>query len=193
MAEKEAGAAKEKEGAEEAAPKPARKIPLLAIFGALVVVQAGLSFLVLSQKVKPQLQAASHEAGAGDAHAAAASAGGGEKGHASGDHGEAAHPGPLITMEPVVLNLLGGAQERPAFVKLGLALEIGDPKQAAHFSDAIPLVNDAVIRVLGTRTVAEVLDPEGKEKLRADLLAALRAKLGSGTIANVYFTSFVVQ
>lgn len=198
MADSEPRPAKEgKEGEKEAEgkaqAKPARKIPLLAIFGALVVLQAGLSFLILSQKVKPHIEAVSAAAVGSDGEAAAGEGGHGEDGSSADAEEAIHHPGPLLSMEPLVLNLMGGETERQSFVKMGMALEVADEKQVEHIRAMVPVVTDTVIRVLGARTVGEVLDPEGKETLRADILASLGIAIGPGIVKNVYFTSFVVQ
>lgn len=56
-----------------------------------------------------------------------------------------------------------------------------------------PLMVDAVISLLTSRTYAEVFTVEGKETLKQDMLSEINGALGKEVVVGVYFTEFLVQ
>ena len=56
-----------------------------------------------------------------------------------------------------------------------------------------PKLRDAILSVLSTRTVNELLTPEGKEKLKGDILKAINDKVPEVDCKEIYFTEFLVQ
>ncbi len=75
-------------------------------------------------------------------------------------------------------------------IDLGLGMELKDsPAQATNISR----VRDIILGVLATRSVEELLTPEGKTKLKDDLLNAIRERSPEIHCREVYFTEFLVQ
>jgi flagellar protein FliL len=75
-------------------------------------------------------------------------------------------------------------------IDLGLGVELKDsPAQATNVSR----VRDIILGVLATRSVEELLTPEGKAKLKDDLLNAIREHAPEIHCHEVYFTEFLVQ
>ncbi len=58
-----------------------------------------------------------------------------------------------------------------------------------------PMIKDAIIRVLSSKTAQEVLSAEGKEKLKEELIEAINEAIGleEAPITNIYFIEFIVQ
>ena len=58
-----------------------------------------------------------------------------------------------------------------------------------------PMIKDAIIRVLSSKTAQEVLTVEGKEKLKEELLEAINEAVGleEAPVVNLYFIEFIVQ
>ncbi len=58
-----------------------------------------------------------------------------------------------------------------------------------------PMIKDAVIRVLSSKKVEELLTTEGKEKLKEELVEAINEASGleEGAVVNLYFTEFIIQ
>ena len=76
-------------------------------------------------------------------------------------------------------------------VSLGLiAAPKEDEKDKAPY---LPRLRDAILSVLSTRSVDDLLTADGKEKLKADLLTAINLKLPELQCKEVYFTEFLVQ
>lgn len=57
----------------------------------------------------------------------------------------------------------------------------------------LPIMDDTVITLLSTKTYEDLYTAEGKEALRAEILATLQEKLPDLHILAIYFTEFVVQ
>ena len=56
-----------------------------------------------------------------------------------------------------------------------------------------PVMEDAAIGLLTSRTYAEIFTIEGKEQLKQALLSEINGILGREKVAAVYFTEFLVQ
>ena len=94
--------------ADEPVEKKSKGFPVIILFIVMIVVQAGLSFFILSKKVGPGLNPAeAHETKKkGGGHSASKSGGHGG-GHDGGGSGGAASlgVGPIKTIDSMVLNL----------------------------------------------------------------------------------------
>lgn len=112
--------------------------------------------------------------------------------------------GPTVALPEITLNLADGR-----LLRLGLALQLpfesndgeGEPEEAAaddeeavedltlgHAQDL-----DAAISVFSLRTMEELLDGQGRESARTELLARIGEHHGAPTIEDVYFYQFVMQ
>ena len=58
-----------------------------------------------------------------------------------------------------------------------------------------PMIKDAVIRVLSSKRVEQVLTVEGKEAMKEELIEGINDAIGfeEPPVTNVYFTEFIVQ
>lgn len=62
-----------------------------------------------------------------------------------------------------------------------------------ELSSRVPIMDDAVITLLSTKTYEDLYTADGKEKLRAEIMNDLAGKLPDLHIISIYFTEFVVQ
>ena len=92
--------------------------------------------------------------------------GGGGGGHGGGGHGSAGG---------------GGGEPEP-----GLPGRMGERE---------PMLRDAIIRVLSSKTAEDVLSVDGKEILKEELIEAINEALNldEAPVVNIYFTEFIVQ
>jgi flagellar FliL protein len=57
----------------------------------------------------------------------------------------------------------------------------------------LPLIDDAVITLISTKTFEDLYTADGKEKLRSEILDRVNTRLPDYKIISIYFTEFVVD
>ncbi len=116
-------------------------------------------------------------------------------------------PGPSTTravvMEPMLVNLADGGGG--AYLRAGITLRVTDAaekngakkdEKAAESKmskDAEAAVRDTALAVLGRQTSEELLAADGKEKLKAELKAAMAEHNADLKVEDLFFTEFLVQ
>jgi flagellar FliL protein len=69
-----------------------------------------------------------------------------------------------------------------------------DKEFQARVRKFTPLIEDAVVTVLSSRSFDEVRAAEGREQSKREIKARVQAGIGATpAVTNVYFTEFVVQ
>lgn len=100
-----------------------------------------------------------------------------------------------IKLENFVVNLAD--TESNAFLRLGLELGLDKhvEKGEGEGEGGVPTaqLRDGVLSVLTSYRAAELLTPEGKKKLKEDLVKSLNEKAPKLGVADVFFTEFLVQ
>lgn len=97
-----------------------------------------------------------------------------------------------LHLESFVVNLSGASEN--GYLRVGIDLGLGtEPKEAEKRAASIGRMRDAILAVLGTRSVEELLTPAGKTKLKQDLLAAINERVPEVDCLEIYFTEFLVQ
>jgi len=149
-----------------AKPKAKSKLPLILI-AAVLILGAGVGgWMWKRSSAKPQLAAAQ----------------------------PADQVNSVLQLDSFVVNLQDPSGS--GYLRIGITLGLATPasaddkdKQAAY----LPHLRDTILGVLGTRTVDELLTPDGKTKLKADLLQSINASIPELQCKDVYFTEFLVQ
>ncbi len=115
-------------------------------------------------------------------------------------------PGMIYAMKERVFNLAdnGGLQ----YAKLELALEFDVPDAKGLKGEAYkkrqdefvkemagrrPLMEDILTTTVSTKSSDQLVQQEGKEKLREELKARLGEAAGEFKLMNVYYTQFIIQ
>jgi flagellar FliL protein len=57
----------------------------------------------------------------------------------------------------------------------------------------MPAIKDAIIDLISSKYYKDIRTPEGRERLKIELLKRINAILPDGGVKAIYFTSFVVQ
>jgi len=99
--------------------------------------------------------------------------------------------GEMLVMEPFVVNLADPKGKR--YLKVKIELELESKEAAANVTKATPKLRDMVIMMLTSLGFEEVMTPEGKVRVRDELLERFNETLRPEHIKNIYFTEFVVQ
>jgi len=100
-------------------------------------------------------------------------------------------------LEPMLINLADEGGH--AYLRVGVVLAQEDepgPKtkeEAKPVAGADAAVRDTIFDVLGRQTSTVLLAPDGKEKLKGELMAAIGRQNPELRVKTIYFTDFLVQ
>jgi len=95
---------------------------------------------------------------------------------------------------PLVVNFEDGSVVR--FLQITMEVMAHDPKAVESVQKNIPLIRNNLMLLMSNRDYQSMMSREGKEKLRQEALAEVRAvqkKQGGEDVDDLLFTSFVVQ
>ncbi|MCL6471310.1 MAG: flagellar basal body-associated FliL family protein [Firmicutes bacterium] len=99
--------------------------------------------------------------------------------------------GKFITLDPFTVNLVGGQN----YLQTAIAFEI-DSKNTElenELKERKPQINDKIITILSSKSMDDISDTAGREKLKIEIKKAVDSLLGYGKIERVYFTTFIMQ
>lgn len=99
--------------------------------------------------------------------------------------------GEMQAMESFTVNLADPKGKR--YIKLKLELEMDTPGALERVKKATPKLRDTVIVMLTSLSFEEVMTPEGKIRIRDELLVRFNQILKPERLKNIYFTEFLVQ
>jgi flagellar FliL protein len=190
--EKDKGKEKEKEKGKEGAAAPSdkkkSKLPLI-IAAAVVVLGGGGAGAWFALKPKPAAAAA----------AASAEAAAPEKAKADAPEKPGAKKGPpsLYKFDPAFVVNFGG-EGSARYLQVTVEAMSRDAAILEELKTDEPAVRNDLVMLFSSQDNATLMSADGKEKLRAATLDAIRKVLnGEGAkgskIEQVYFTSFVIQ
>jgi flagellar FliL protein len=95
-------------------------------------------------------------------------------------------------LEVFVVNLAGSGASR--YLRTALSLGVKDEHEKEKIKELSGKIRHAVIMYLSERKVEDLVDLEGKNKLRADLRNQIGAAVGDkNLVTNVYFKEFLIQ
>ena len=114
----------------------------------------------------------------------------------SSGHGEDAAKGSMFYAidPPLVVNFEDGSAVR--FLQISMEVMAKDQKAIDSVQKNMPLIRNNLLLLMSNRDYQSMMSREGKEKLRAEALAEIRAvqkKQGGEDVDDLLFTSFVVQ
>ena len=117
---------------------------------------------------------------------------------ATGAHGEEGKEGKATVYyaidPPLVVNFEDGSVVR--FLQITMEVMAHDQKAVDSVQKNIPLIRNNLLLLMSNRNYQTMMSRDGKEKLRQEALAEIRAvqkKEGGPDVDDVLFTSFVVQ
>ncbi len=155
-----------KEG-QEAPPKKGKKFILFIILAVFLILGiATASFILLSAKKTEDSEQASKKA---------------------------KKPKELIIVdyEPIIVNLFDPSGKR--YLQIRISIEVTDKKAEEELKKQEAKLKDAIIFLIGGKTVEEVVVPEAKEKIKKEILLKCKELFGEEMISNVYITQYIVE
>jgi len=99
----------------------------------------------------------------------------------------------ICPLDAFVVNLMDRATVAKRYLKVTMALEVGDEEAKAKVDRHKTQLRDTIILLLTAQGFQDISSIEGKLGLKQEVLARANQILGAGTVNRVYFTEFVVQ
>jgi len=112
-------------------------------------------------------------------------------------------PPTFMSLENMVVNLADAGGNR--FIQVGLTLQLQDSATETAVKVYMPSIRSQILLLISQRTADEMLQVQGKEKLSADIIAAISKEMGYASpkpgardaapnpVQAVLFSSFIVQ
>lgn len=97
----------------------------------------------------------------------------------------------LFEQESFIVNLADPGGKR--YLRVGISLEVPDSKKGDDLKNRLPQLRDAIILALSAKRLDEIHTPEGKAKLKEELITSMNALMKEEMVKNLYFKEFVVQ
>lgn len=96
-----------------------------------------------------------------------------------------------LHLESFVVNLQGGDND---YLRVGIDLGLASGgKEGSGENPPVGRVRDAILTVLATQTVDDMLSPDGRTKLKKEILREIGDRVPEIQCKEVYFTEFLVQ
>lgn len=102
--------------------------------------------------------------------------------------------GPVVTLGNDILVNIRSEEGMEHFLKTNIVLELDNGEQtAAEVSKRIPQIRDLIINVLASKTKEKILEKEGKDQVRSEIINNINQLMTTGKIQNIYFQDFIIQ
>ena len=101
--------------------------------------------------------------------------------------------GPVLTLDEFLVNLADPGSDHFLKVTVGLELDKAKGKTPEAMKEQTPLIRDAVLSSLSSKTRDQIGAGAGREKLKAEIKKKVNESLGEEDVQGVYFTNFVTQ
>ena len=108
-----------------------------------------------------------------------------------GGHASSEISGPIVELDPFVVNLDEPGNAR--YLRTKVQLEVADAAAGASVNKSILLVRDVILGYLSGLKLADTLGAQAKESVRTEMLKKLEEQLGGRKIKRMFFTEWVVQ
>ena len=115
-----------------------------------------------------------------------------------GKHAKEAHvdehaeePGPIMELDPFLLNLADRDELR--FLKVSIKLELDRPEEETDYPNKIPAIRDALLVLLSSKESQLLRTVNGKRRIREEIMTRVNGVMRKGKVANVFFTDFIIQ
>ena len=97
----------------------------------------------------------------------------------------------IMPLEPFLVNLADKDSRR--YLKVKIDLEVENEKSVKALEKFMPRIRDQLIFLLSSKSYQDISTPEGKYKLKKDIMTRLAALPMGKKITGAFFTEFVAQ
>ncbi|MCA9469737.1 MAG: flagellar basal body-associated FliL family protein, partial [Nitrospira sp.] len=102
---------------------------------------------------------------------------GGHDEHAKADE-HSAEPGPVMELEPFLLNLADRDELR--FLKVSIKLELDRPEETTDYQAKVPAIRDALLVLLSSKESQLLRTVNGKRRIREEIMARVNTLMSKG-------------
>ncbi|RPJ18659.1 MAG: flagellar basal body protein FliL [Desulfobacteraceae bacterium] len=99
----------------------------------------------------------------------------------------------ICPLDSFVVNLQDKANVAKRYLKVTMALEVGDEDTKAKVEKHKTQLRDTIILLLTSQAFQDISSVEGKLGLKQEVMNRVNLILGAGMVSKIYFTEFVVQ
>ncbi len=100
--------------------------------------------------------------------------------------------GIMYKLEPAfIVNLAD--PEATVYARVSITLEVANQETLLEVQKKEPIIRDAIIEIISSKTSEDIRTPEGREQLKLEILKRINTILSKGGVRNIYFTEFVIQ
>jgi len=100
-------------------------------------------------------------------------------------------PGPIVELDPFVLNLAD--REELRYLKISIKLELDRPEEQTDYPAKVPAIRDALLVLLSSKDSQLLRTTNGKRRVREEILSRANGVMNKGEVSHVFFTDFVIQ
>ncbi len=97
----------------------------------------------------------------------------------------------MAKLDPFMVNLAD--QDIRRYLRTTLQLSLHQQTDKKSLKKAAPRIRDAVLTLLSSKRIEELLTVEGKTRLRGEIAEQINAAIGKEAVAAVYFADFLIQ
>ena len=97
----------------------------------------------------------------------------------------------MFMMEDIIVNPSGTGGTR--FLSVSIGFEVGSKESVHNFEKREPVIKDALITILGSKTIEQLSDAKEKEITRFQIKKRVEQIMHVEDLAAVYFTDFILQ
>jgi flagellar FliL protein len=97
------------------------------------------------------------------------------------------------TLNTYIVNLMGNSGMSNRYLKVGVLLGISDAASIPVVEKFKPMLDDAALILLSSKTYNDLATVEGKIVLKQEFISRMNQILGGNVVNKIYFSEFVVQ
>jgi flagellar FliL protein len=94
-------------------------------------------------------------------------------------------------IDSIIVNLIDNNGER--YLKTTIQVEVSNEDCISELDSLKPETTDSLLDLLSSKEYKEIVDFEGKQRLRDEIAIRLNNYLSKGQVTKVYFTEFIIQ
>ncbi|MBW1940508.1 MAG: flagellar basal body-associated FliL family protein [Deltaproteobacteria bacterium] len=99
--------------------------------------------------------------------------------------------GVLYPLDTFIVNLADQGGRR--YLRVKMDLELKKQENSDELTKKIPMIRDAVLKLLPAKSMKDIHSVAGKNALHDEIIIKLNGLLKKEIVTNIYFTEFVIQ